>query len=44
MPPFLTRELLDKTEGRRLSAITDVSCDPNSAFNPLPIYDSITSW
>ena len=27
-----------------LSVISDVSCDPFSDFNPLPIYDRPTSW
>lgn len=44
MAPFLTRELVDKTPERRLTAITDVSCDPNSTNNPIPLYDHITTW
>jgi saccharopine dehydrogenase (NAD+, L-lysine-forming) len=44
MPPFITRELLEKTPKRRLTSVGDVSCDPNSLNNPIPIYDSITSW
>jgi len=44
MPPFVTRELLDKCPKRRLTAIGDVSCDPNSTNNPIPLYDAITSW
>ena len=28
----------------RLRAISDVSCDPLSDFNPLPLYDAPTSW
>ena len=27
-----------------MKVIADVSCDPFSDFNPLPIYDSPTSW
>ncbi len=27
-----------------LKMISDVSCDPFSSFNPLPIYDTPTSW
>lgn len=35
----------DLTNGDcRLSMISDVSCDPFSSFNPLPIYDAPTSW
>ena len=40
-PPFLTRELLQQE--RRLVAISDVSCDPTSPLNPLPIYDTSTT-
>lgn len=29
---------------RRLSVIGDVACDPDSAFNPIPIYGRATSW
>ncbi|MCF6304332.1 MAG: saccharopine dehydrogenase [Rhodobacteraceae bacterium] len=28
----------------KLKMISDVSCDPFSSFNPLPIYDAPTSW
>ena len=28
----------------RLEMIADVSCDPFSDFNPLPVYDAPTSW
>jgi saccharopine dehydrogenase (NAD+, L-lysine forming) len=40
-PPFLTKEML-KGE-RKLSVISDVSCDPTGPVNPLPIYDRITT-
>ena len=33
-----------KDADRRLSVIGDVACDPDSAFNPIPIYDRATSW
>jgi len=29
---------------RRLSAIGDIACDPDSAFNPVPVYDRATAW
>lgn len=29
---------------RRLTVIADVSCDPSSTFNPIPIYDHSTSF
>ncbi len=43
LPPFITPELLAQ-EGRQLSMIADVSCDPYSSFNPLPIYDRCTTF
>ncbi|NQY11482.1 MAG: saccharopine dehydrogenase [Flavobacteriales bacterium] len=43
LPPFLTKEMLLEG-GRKLSVISDVSCDPFSDFNPLPIYDQITDF
>lgn len=40
--------LLDRNHlgapANRLETISDVSCDPFSAFNPLPVYDAPTSW
>ncbi|WP_136658797.1 saccharopine dehydrogenase [Nitratireductor sp. XY-223] len=30
--------------GTRLATISDVSCDPLSDYNPLPVYDAPTSW
>jgi saccharopine dehydrogenase (NAD+, L-lysine forming) len=41
--PFLTHEELHR-DGRRLSVISDVSCDPGNPGNPLPIYDRITTF
>ena len=29
---------------RRLTVIADVSCDPGSAYNPVPVYDRATSF
>ena len=40
--PFITNELLEKP--RRLSTIVDVSCDPYGSYNPLPIYDTVTTF
>ena len=31
-------------QARQLSVIADVSCDPSSAYNPIPIYDAATSF
>jgi len=42
VPPFTTMEHL-QSSGRALSVISDVSCDPFSDANPLPIYSDCTS-
>ncbi|WP_262690774.1 saccharopine dehydrogenase [Kordiimonas aestuarii] len=42
IPPFLTPEHI--TEECRLKVISDVSCDPFSDYNPLPLYDAPTCW
>ena len=44
VPPFLTFESLAATPDRRLRVICDVSCDPNSENNPIPIYSSYSSF
>lgn len=41
--PFLTNELIH-SNSRSLSLICDVSCDPYSGYNPLPIYNHCTSF
>ena len=41
-PPFMNGEMLERP--RRLRVVSDVSCDPNSPFNPVPIYDRITTF
>ena len=41
--PFITLEELAK-DNRQLSVIADVSCDPYGAYNPLPIYDTCTTF
>ncbi len=43
LPPFLTHEMLQQQD-RQLSIICDVSCDPYSDFNPLPIYNQCTNF
>jgi len=40
--PFLVKEMLSKP--RRLSVISDVSCDYTNPHNPLPIYDMATTF
>lgn len=41
-PVFVPKETL--TAKRTLSVIGDVACDPDSDYNPVPIYDRATSW
>ncbi|MGH3822872.1 MAG: saccharopine dehydrogenase [Pseudonocardiaceae bacterium] len=43
VPPFLTPADLDDP-ARRLTVVSDVSCDVSSACNMLPIYSDTTSW
>jgi saccharopine dehydrogenase (NAD+, L-lysine forming) len=40
--PFITKKQLS-TKGN-LSIVADISCDPNGPYNPLPIYDKITTF
>ncbi|ATG41110.1 saccharopine dehydrogenase [Phaeobacter piscinae] len=41
-PVFVPREALE--QDRQLSAIGDVACDPDSDYNPVPVYDRATTW
>tara|TARA_Y100000768_G_C23989219_1_gene691017 strand:+ start:1807 stop:2868 length:1062 start_codon:yes stop_codon:yes gene_type:complete len=41
--PFLTKELANDNQSQ-LEIIADVSCDPNSDLNPIPLYNQHTSW
>ena len=41
-PVFVPRSVL--TEPRKLTAIGDVACDPDSDYNPVPVYDRATTW
>jgi saccharopine dehydrogenase (NAD+, L-lysine forming) len=34
----------DIAKPRKLRVITDISCDPTSDYNPIPIYDDVTSF
>ena len=43
IPPFANQESLSKPD-RRLRVICDVSCDPNSDNNPIPIYSTYSSF
>ena len=42
VPVFVPKSAL--TAPRHLSVIADVSCDPSSPYNPIPIYDHATSF
>jgi saccharopine dehydrogenase (NAD+, L-lysine-forming) len=41
-PVFVPREALGAS--RRLTAIGDIACDPDSDYNPVPLYERATSW
>lgn len=43
VPPFVTHDTLASPD-RHLSVVCDVSCDPNSSHNPVPIYDTWSSF
>jgi len=43
IPPFLIKETLE-SEVNHLQVLADVSCDPTSEINPIPIYHETTSW
>ncbi len=43
IPPFLTKEIVNE-DSSKLEIIADVSCDPNSDLNPIPIYNQHTTW
>lgn len=41
-PVFVPQSALDQP--RRLTVIGDVACDPDSDYNPVPVYDTATTW
>ena len=41
-PVFVPKSAL--TSERNLSVIGDIACDPDSDYNPIPVYDQATSW
>ncbi len=41
-PVFVPREAL--AANRTLTVIGDVACDPDSDYNPVPVYDRATTW
>jgi saccharopine dehydrogenase (NAD+, L-lysine-forming) len=42
IPPFLTKEMLNQE--KRLSVISDVSCDATNPHNPIPVYFGATTF
>lgn len=42
-PVFVSQDA-PRAPARRLTAIADVSCDPGSSYNPIPIYDRTTTF
>ena len=42
IPPFITEDMLEKKS--KLKVISDVSCDPTSPNNPIPLYEHITTF
>ncbi|WP_169568306.1 saccharopine dehydrogenase [Sneathiella limimaris] len=42
-PRFVTAEDIE-TPDRKLAVISDVSCDPESTYNPIPIYNRSTTF
>ena len=41
-PVFVPASAL--SEPRQLSVIGDIACDPDSNYNPIPVYDRATTW
>ena len=41
-PVFVPKSALNAE--RKLSVIGDIACDPDSDYNPIPVYDRATSW
>ena len=41
-PVFVPQEAVNAP--RQLTAIGDVACDPDSDYNPVPVYDRATTW
>ncbi len=41
-PVFVGPDALAKP--RRLTVIGDIACDPDSDYNPVPVYDAATDW
>ncbi len=41
-PVFVPKSAL--TAPRNLNVIGDIACDPDSDYNPVPVYDRATTW
>ncbi|MEM7597892.1 MAG: saccharopine dehydrogenase [Pseudomonadota bacterium] len=41
-PQFVSTSALEAM--RRLSVVGDIACDPDSDYNPIPVYDAATTW
>ena len=41
-PVFVPKSALNAE--RKLSVIGDIACDPDSDYNPIPVYNQATSW
>lgn len=45
IPPFITLDTIRAAgPSRRLSVIADVSCDTTNPFNPIPVYNVMTTF
>lgn len=44
IPPFVTLDAINNNKDRKLRVICDVACDPNSPYNPVPIYEIWTTF
>ena len=41
-PVFVPKSAVNAA--RKLAVIGDIACDPSSDFNPIPVYDRVTTW
>ena len=41
-PVFVSQDMINR--GRALRVIGDIACDPDSNYNPIPVYDAATNW
>ena len=43
-PVFVPSSAAAPTSRRKLSVIGDIACDPGSDYNPIQVYDQVTTW